>query len=245
MEADQHNDWHATTASALEWWADAGIDVLVEDHVRDWFAAPIRPAPATAPAAADSPAATVEAPFPDTLAAFLAWRADKGAPEARWPEARWNAPIVMGEGDPSSELMVMLDYPTGDRLLLDAESRLLDRMLAAIGRSREDVYLTSLCLAAPLAQSIPVDDEPALVARAHHLAALAGTKTVLLLSQSASRAFLGTERANARASFHDIKHRQAMFQAISSVHPRFLLSSPAHKREAWKDWQLLLGRKRT
>ncbi|UUL84176.1 uracil-DNA glycosylase family protein [Sphingomonas qomolangmaensis] len=240
MGADQHNDWQAATASALEWWADAGVDVLVEDQVRDWFAAPVRTPPATAVAAAEPGAAEAEAEFPETLEAFLAWRLGEGA-----PEAKWNAPLVAGEGDPTADLMVMLDHPTGDRLLLDAEARLLDRMLAAIGRSRGDVYLTTLCLAAPLAQSIPADDQPALVARAQHLAALAGTKTVLLLSQSASRAFLGTDRANARACFHDINHRQAKFSAISSVHPRFLLSSPAHKREAWKDLQLLLRGKRT
>ncbi|UZK69938.1 uracil-DNA glycosylase [Sphingomonas sp. S1-29] len=240
MGADQHNDWQAATASALEWWADAGVDVLVEDQVRDWFAAPVRAAPLPAVAAAEPAAVAVEAEFPETLEAFLAWRVGEGA-----PEAKWNAPIVEGEGDPTADLMVMLDHPAGDRLLLDAEARLLDRMLAAIGRSRGDVYLTTLCLAAPLAQSIPADDQPALVARAQHLAALAGTKTVLLLSQSASRAFLGTDRANARGCFHDIKHWQAKFSAISSVHPRFLLSSPAHKREAWKDLQLLLGGKRT
>ena len=51
MGADQHNDWQAATASALEWWADAGVDVLVEDQVRDWFAAPVRAAPAAALAA--------------------------------------------------------------------------------------------------------------------------------------------------------------------------------------------------
>lgn len=238
MGADQHNDWHSAAASALEWWADAGVDVLVEDQVRDWFAAPVRAAAARP--VAEVPAAPSESPFPDTLEAFLAWRVGEGA-----PEARWNAPIVAGEGDPSADLIILLDFPAGDRLLLDAEARLLDRMLAAIGRSRDDVYLTALCMAAPLARSIPPADEAALVARAQHLAAIAGTKTVLLLSQTVSRAFLGTERANARACFHDIKHQQAMFSAISSVHPRFLLSSPAHKREAWKDLQLLLGGKRT
>ena len=42
----QH-DWTALAASALDWWRDAGVDTLVDDLPRDWFAAP---APAASPA---------------------------------------------------------------------------------------------------------------------------------------------------------------------------------------------------
>ena len=49
MGADQQIDWSAAAASALDWWHDAGVDTLVEDVPRDWFAAPVRvPDPAIA-----------------------------------------------------------------------------------------------------------------------------------------------------------------------------------------------------
>ncbi|MDJ0277090.1 uracil-DNA glycosylase, partial [Sphingomonas sp. 2R-10] len=43
MGADQHIQWHDAAASALEWWQDAGVDTLVEDELRDWFATPAPP----------------------------------------------------------------------------------------------------------------------------------------------------------------------------------------------------------
>lgn len=238
MVADQHNDWQSAAASALEWWHDAGVDTLVEDPVRDWFAVPVRSAPA--PVATQQVAVDAAAsPFPADYAAFLAWRHADGA-----IEAKWNAPIVAGDGDPMSDLIVMLDHPTGDSLLTDREAALFERMLAAIGRTRADIHLTSLCVAEPLSNTLAPDEVAALTARAHHLAAISPAQTVLLLSQSASRAFLGTERANARGLLHGINHLERNYSAIASVHPRFLLANPAHKREAWKDLQLLLGGKR-
>ena len=57
MGADQYHRWDELAASALEWWADAGVDVLVNDDARDWLARPApvavaSPAPAAAPVGA-------------------------------------------------------------------------------------------------------------------------------------------------------------------------------------------------
>lgn len=41
MGADQHLDWMSSAASALDWWQEAGVDVLVEDAPRDWLAEPM------------------------------------------------------------------------------------------------------------------------------------------------------------------------------------------------------------
>lgn len=237
MATDQDNEWREAAASALEWWHDAGVDTLVENQVRDWFAVPARtPAAVTIPETATATAAQA---LPDALDAYLTWRIGEGA-----PEKTWNVPIVAGEGDPAADLIVMVDHPTGDRLLTDPEAALLDRMLAAIGRTRADIHLTGLCMAEPLSGVLSDEMVADLAARAHHLVAIAGAQTVLLLSQSASRAFLGVDRANTRGHLHGINHSKRDFDAISSVHPRFLLRNPAHKREAWKDLQLLLRDKR-
>lgn len=47
----------ALAASLLEWWHDAGVDLLVEDEPRDWMAEPIRPVSFAPPSAPQSPAA--------------------------------------------------------------------------------------------------------------------------------------------------------------------------------------------
>ena len=39
MGADQNIDWRQAAASTLEWWRDAGVDVLVGDEPFDWLVA--------------------------------------------------------------------------------------------------------------------------------------------------------------------------------------------------------------
>ena len=81
MGANQTIDWRNTAASALDWWHEAGVDTLVDDTPRDWFAAP-EPLvlPATAPI---TPVATPSA-MPVLLADFLNWRSGGEVPEASW-----------------------------------------------------------------------------------------------------------------------------------------------------------------
>ena len=62
-------DYDATVVERLR---DAGVDMLVEDEVRDWLA---RTTPPAAPVtAADVVAAPVAEALPDTLESFIAWR---------------------------------------------------------------------------------------------------------------------------------------------------------------------------
>lgn len=238
MGADQHNDWRDAAASALEWWADAGVSTLVEDSVRDWFA---RPAPAAAPPSAQTrPAAEGSDALPTDLTSFLAWRLGPAA-----PEAGWGTPLVAPEGDPGAELMVFVDRPEQGALAGGAAGRLLDRMLAAIGRSRDTIYLAGFACAEPLSGAVPADAEDELARLALHLAGLSGANRLLILSKQVSRALIGTSRAPLRGVLHGINQGGREWEAVASVHPRFLLESPMHKAAAWKDLQLLLRGKRS
>ncbi len=134
MGADGNVNWRAAAESALEWWREAGVDMLVDEEPRDWLALPVlHPAPVAA-----EPVAT-SAAMPDTLEAFATWRAGPDAPEAGWSGRR-----LAAEGDPGAPLWVFTDLPEREdlaegRLLSGAAGRLFDRMLAAIGRARADV----------------------------------------------------------------------------------------------------------
>ncbi|MEH3047730.1 MAG: uracil-DNA glycosylase [Sphingomonas adhaesiva] len=240
MGADQNLDWAAAAASALDWWQDAGVDVLVEDERFDWLAVPAA-RPAAAPAAA--PVAVPEV-LPDTWEAFAAWRIGDAA-----PEARWGGVTVAASGAPGADLLFLVDCPErGDReALMEGEvGRLFDRMLAAIGRTRADVALAAVCTRRPTTGRVPREVEARLGEIARHHVALAGPTRVLAMGDAATRALLATNVAEARGRLHGLNHKNATIaQVVATHHPRFLLDRPAAKAEAWKDLLLLTGTDRS
>ena len=235
MGGEYGEQWRQSLASALDWWRDAGVDSLVDDDPRDWLARPVaKAAPVTnAPAVASEPAEVL----PDTIDSFVAWRMSDAA-----PEAGWLTPRVGPSGTPGADLMILTDMPEAedtDTLMTGAPGRLLDRMLAAIGESRESVYLASLATARPLAERIPGDAEPRLIDLARHHIALVSPKRLLLLGQAASRVRSTTSGSAEGNPSPDINQLSGDMQVVASYHPRFLLERPAAKAEAWKHLVLL------
>lgn len=244
MGADQNLDWAKAAASALDWWHDAGVDVLVGDEGFDWLESAARQAAArdaaraVAPAAATSPL-THEA-LPEDSDAFAAWRIGELAPEARWGGA-----AIAASGPADAELLVFVDCPERDdrELLMEGRvGRLFDRMLAAIGRSRADTGLASVCVRRPTTGRVPREIEARLGEIARHHVALAAPQRLLVMGDAASRAILAMSVADARGRFHTLNHKNGkMTQVVASHHPRFLLDRPAAKVEAWKDLLMLTG----
>lgn len=234
MGAENTTDWQAAAASALAWWEAAGVDVLVDDAPRDWFARPALAQPAAAPVAA----AAAEA-FPATLDAFCAWRLSDAAPDARWGPAR--LPFA---GDAAAPLLVLTDQPEEadtDALLSGPAGRLFDNMLAAIGLIRSQVFLGALAVSRPATGQVPSAALPELARIARHLIALARPRVVLLLGQAPSRALIEADAARARGRLHSINHEGGTTAATVMMPPRFLLGQPARKADAWADLMLLRG----
>lgn len=232
MGADAHLDWRAAAASALDWWADAGVDTLVDEAPRDWLTA----APPPPVAAAIAPAIDATAP-PATLADYRAWRHGPDAPEAGWPGAS-----IPASGPDHAAVMVLLDCPDRDdrdRLLGGAAGVLFDRMLAAIGLSRADIHLAALCAKRPVAGRMPTETGERLAQLALHHVGLVAPRRLLVMGNAASRAILATDVAPARGRLHPLNHKDGMVEVVASYHPRFLLEKPAAKAGAWADLRLL------
>jgi len=235
MGGEYGDQWRQSLASALEWWRDAGVDSLVADEPRDWLALPVArttPVPNT-PAVASAPVEVL----PDTIHGFLEWRLGDAA-----PEADWHTPRIGPSGTVGADLMILTDMPEAEdtnTLMTGAPGRLLDRMLAAIGESRDSVYLASLAAARPLAGRIPGDVEARLIQLARHHIALAAPKRLLLLGQAASRVRGTTNGSVLGNAEQDSKDFGPEMFVVASYHPRFLLERPAAKAEAWKHLVLL------
>lgn len=233
-------DWRAEAASALEWWRDAGVDMLVDDDPRDWTAREAAPAVASN---ASQPVALAEpepeVPLPATLEAFIDWRFGSAAPESGWVE-----PVVAPTGNPAAPLMVITDFPESEgevpSLLSGPAGRLFDRMLAAIGVDRDAIYFAPLCAARPITGSVPREVEERLGELVRHHIALAAPKRLLLLGQTVSRAVIGSDGGLQRGRLQAVNQENGQSLMVATFHPRFLLTRPAAKADAWKDLQLLL-----
>jgi len=235
----------AGAASALSWWLDAGVDVVVGEEPRDWLKPAAAPAPIETksfapPAAPAAPAAASEA-LPDQLDLFRAWlQSAEGLPHAA-PAA----PRVCPAGDPTAGLMIMIDMPSAEdcsagTLLSGEVGRLFDRMLAAIGRDRSSVYFAALsCLrSADGRLSGEPEKQCALLAR-HHIG-LAAPRALLLFGDGASKALLGLPVTRARGRWHEVSTHAGPVRTVATISPRQLLNHPAQKAHAWADLQMLM-----
>lgn len=243
MGADQHQGWMSSVGSALDWWQEAGVDVLVEDEARDWLTQPMTApvfAPPPTPNSVHTPVALAPT-MPATLADFIAWRSGDAV-----PEVSWRGVSIAATGPEDAAVMVLVDCPDKDDdatgILMSGDTgRLFDRMLAAIGLSRETIHLASVCAKRPVAGRMPREVEAQLAEIARHHIGLVAPKRLLLMGNAASRAILGAEMPGTRGSLHPFNHTRGKTGVVASFHPRFLIEKPVAKAEAWKDLQLLMG----
>jgi DNA polymerase len=230
----------AAAASALQWWADAGVDVLIDEAPRDW----LRPQPKVEARAAPAPAAApaqAEEELPGQLDLFQAYLKDSD----KLPFHAPSAPRICPSGDPASGLMMLVDMPAGEdctsgTLLSGEAGRLFDRMLAAIGRSRETIYLAALsCLRSPTG-SFTGDAAKQCALLARHQIGLVDPKAVLLFGDATAKALLGLSVAQARGRWHEIATHHRPVRALVTISPKQLLDAPRLKRLAWEDLQMLI-----
>jgi uracil-DNA glycosylase len=231
----------AAAASALQWWSDAGVDTLIDEEPRDWLRPKPKPDDAPVPQAPAAAPAEAEAELPGQLNLFQAWLRDSET----LPFAAPAAPRVCPSGDPASGLMILADMPSGEdcgagALISGEAGRLFERMLAAIGRDRDSIYLAALsCLRSPTG-SFTTEAARQCATLARHQIGLVAPKAVLLLGDATAKALLGLSVAQARGRWHEIATHHGPVRALVTISPKQLLDAPRLKRLAWEDLQMLI-----
>jgi DNA polymerase len=249
VERGSDQDWPGAAESALSWWTEAGVDTLVDEAPRDWLK-PRAAASAAAPGLAAAMAAVaVETPdeaLPGQLDLFQAWLASSD----RLAFAAPSVPRICPAGDPASGLMILADMPTGEdcaagTLISGEPGRLFERMLAAIGRDRDSVYLAALsCIRSPSGQ-LNSESMKSCAALARHHIGLAAPRAVLLFGDSCAKALLGLSVPQARGRWHELATHAGPVKALATIAPRQLLESPRLKALAWADLQMLIEEVKT
>lgn len=220
----------AEARSALAWWLESGVDVLVDEGPRNWLerARPQISTPQEPP--------NIVQPSHETLEQLQEWLASS----THLPLASSTASRIMPHGPENPAVMLL-----GDGLTLEDSMagqpiggqswELAKRMLAAIKIPRDQAYSASLsCFYAPGSRMSAEDREAcAEIARRH--IRLVKPQRLLLLGGGATQALLGKPLPQARGHVHKVEG----VRAVATFHPRDLINQPSNKALAWKDLLLL------
>ena len=224
----------AEARSALAWWLDTGVDVLVQEEPRDWLKPP---QPKASAKAVEEPPPNLVQPAHDTLAALQGWLSSS----MQLPLASATAKRLLPHGPAEAAIMLLSDAHTFEDSAagqpIGGEAwELAKRMLAAIRIPVEQAYSASLsCLHVPGAKMSPADrDACAEIAREH--IRLARPKRLLLLGDGPAQALLGKPLPQARGHVHKIEG----VRTVATFHPRALINQPSNKSLAWRDLLLLM-----
>lgn len=146
-------------------------------------------------------------------------------------------------GGPTSRLMIIGEAPGRDEDLegkpfVGRAGQLLDRMLTAIGLGEGDVHITNIVYWRPPGNRTPTPQE-AQVCRPflERQVELVGPDIVVLLGGAAAKHLLETAEGimRVRGKWRQITLGQHQARAIATLHPAYLLRTPAAKRLAWHD----------
>jgi DNA polymerase len=221
----------------LSWWEEAGVDTIVGETPRDWLAPKVPAAKASAPVAEPEQTETL----PDQLGAFQTWLAATDSLPFAAPGARRVAPA----GEAGAGLMVVTDAPSAEdaaagTLFSGETGALFDRMLAAIGQSRETIYLAPLSPVAPPAGKIGGGNLQRLTEILRHHIGLVKPGALLVFGNDTSRGLFGAVTAQMRGRWLELETPQGPVRAVVTIRPQELHGNRNLRAMAWEDLQMLM-----
>lgn len=254
---------HEAAREALRWQLEMGVDVALDEAPQDRYAeaAAVRRA---APAAKAAPAPEIKSAVRPPAAAALLASPQESAHAAREAAASAEtleelraileafdgcalkataSRLVFADGTPGAKLMLVGEAPGREEDLsglpfVGHSGQLLDRMLAAIGLDRSSAYIANVIPWRPPGNRTPTPQETETclpfirrqieLARPEVLVALGGAA-----AQSLFRARDGILKLRGRWLEHEAGGRR--IKAMATLHPAYLLRSPAQKALAWRD----------
>ena len=176
-------------------------------------------------------------------------------------QTRLNA--VPGEGNPSAELMFIGEGPGFDedhkgRPFIGRAGQLLDKMIAAMGLKREQVFIGNIAKCHPMVN--PADPEARGNDRAPNAGEIAvcrkyierqiaviSPKYIVALGGVAAKALISDTKSLGalRGKFHllhlDTVELKTPVKIIATYHPAALLRNPGWKKDAWADLQMVMA----
>ena len=181
----------------------------------------------------------------------------------RCPLGQTRLHAVPGEGNPAAELMFIGEGPGFDedhqgRPFIGRAGQLLDKMIAAMGLKREQVFIANIAKCHPMVN--PENPEARGNDRAPNAGEIAvcrkyierqiaaiSPKYVVALGGVAAKALISDTKSLGalRGKFHllhlDTVELKTPVKILATYHPAALLRNPAWKKDAWADLQMVMA----
>jgi uracil-DNA glycosylase family 4 len=233
--------------------APAVIEIQAEPEAE--FAQPSRPqraAPPPQPVARANPTLPLD-PSAQTARELARNASDLAALEAALatfdgcPLKKTAKHLCFARGNPQARLMLIGEAPGRDedlegRPFVGRAGHLLDKMLAAIGLGEADVYITNVVYWRPPGNRTPTPQEvQACQPFLERQIEIVAPEVLMLLGGAAAKQVLATEDGimKLRGKWRNFQSGGRAIPTMATLHPAFLLRTPAAKRQAWRDLLLV------
>lgn len=258
----------------LRWYRDMGVDLAVDAMPHDRFAevaeAPVRRERFVATVSSPAPSQTSRnPPGPEkTYDPASGTEAHEQSARQRAAAARTldelrqalenfdgcglkatATRLVFGDGNPEADIMLVGEAPGADEdregiPFVGRAGQLLDKMLAAIGLDRSNVYIANVVPWRPPGNRTPTPAEIALcLPFTRRQIELVKPRILVCLGAPATQTLLGAKEGimRLRGRWLDYPLGTGTIPTLPMLHPAYLLRQPAQKRLAWQDLRSLAG----
>lgn len=153
--------------------------------------------------------------------------------------------LVFADGNPNAAVMLVGEAPGRDEDIeglpfVGRSGRLLDRMLAAIGLDRNSAYIANVIPWRPPGNRTPTPHETEICRPfIERQIELVNPKVLVNLGGPSAKTLLNTTEGILRLRGNWRVHTTASgvaIPAMPTLHPAYLLRTPAHKKLAWRDF---------
>jgi uracil-DNA glycosylase family 4 len=232
----------------LDWYRAAGVDIAMGEEPVDRLAKrPPPPAPLQSTVEAtpllalggDPAEARALAASAQTLAELQRLLSEYDGCGLKFRATQ----TVFADGNPQADIMLIGEAPGSEedrvgRPFVGRSGQLLDRMLAAIGLDRTNVYIANTVPWRPPGNRAPTPEEMALcLPFLHRQVELVAPRLVVTLGGSAMQTVFGTTSGiiKMRGKWARVSIGKHEVDAMPTLHPAYLLRTPAAKQQAWRD----------
>jgi uracil-DNA glycosylase family 4 len=151
--------------------------------------------------------------------------------------------LVFADGNPQARIMFVGEAPGRDEDIeglpfVGRSGKLLDRMIAAIGLDRGNVYIANVIPWRPPGNRTPTPQETQIcLPFIQRQIELVNPDVLVTLGNPSTQTLLATREGimKTRGKWFDYDTGTRKIRALATFHPAYLLRSPSYKRMAWQD----------
>lgn len=151
---------------------------------------------------------------------------------------------VFGVGNPEARFLFIGEAPGADEdaqgePFVGAAGQLLNKIIAACGLKREDIYICNILRCRPPGNRKPLPEEAGNCREwLDGQIAIVDPEFIVCWGATAAQNLMGTEESIGRLRGRSFQHGRAT--VLCTYHPSYLLRNPAAKKDVWEDMKLFL-----